>query len=130
MGKFISEKETERLLEFETRYLPVPEPLSTPEGRFITTYKKKPVRMFIKAWEIYDTLTEEPHQIYTADQLITAAVRTSLEVKTDFDTSLHNVVSEFFGSYKETNLPILQEIDDMARELKELEKDDNDEDLD
>ena len=119
MGDFLTEKEIERLLEFETRYLSVPEPVSTPEGRFITAYKKKPVRMFVQTWEVYDLLTEEPHQIYTKDQLITAAVSTSIEIGTDLNTSLRNVVTEFFNSYKETNLPILREIDEMARELEE-----------
>jgi hypothetical protein len=125
MGKFLTDKEIERRLEFEIRYLPIPAPLSTPEGRFITTYKKKPVRMFVDIWEIYDILTDERFKIYTENELIAAAVSTSIEIKTDFNTSLHNVVAEFFNSYKETNLPILREIDDLARELEELEKDED-----
>lgn len=42
MGEFITEKEIERLLEFETRNLPIPEPLSKPGGGFISIFKKSP----------------------------------------------------------------------------------------
>jgi hypothetical protein len=124
MGEFLTEKEIERRVEFETRYLPIPEPLSTPDGRFITTYKKKPVRMFVNTWRIYDLLTDEMFKIYTENELIKAAVSTSFECKTDLNTSLWAVVADFYNSYREMNLPILREIDDLARELEELEKDD------
>jgi|GEM_PF-3043066 len=128
MGKFLTEKEIERQLEFETRYLPIPEPLSTPEGRFITSYKKKPVRMFVNTWETYDLLTDEQFKIYTPNELIKMAVENALEVKIDLNDSFEAVIASAFSSYKKMNLPILREIDDLARELEELEKDDGDED--
>lgn len=127
MGEFVTEKETERLLELETRYLPVPEPVTTSDGRIITSFKKKPITLIRNVWETYDFLIDEKFKIYTQNELLTMAAQTVIEVKSDFDTSLHNVVASAFQSYKEINLPILREIDDMARELKELEKDDNDE---
>lgn len=129
MGEFITEKETERLLELETRYLPIPEPLSSSAGRLITVFRKKPVTMFRNVWETFDLLIDERFNIYTQNELVNMAVQTVIETKSDFDSSLHNVVAGAFSAYKEINLPILREIDDLARELKELEKDDeNDED--
>lgn len=78
--------------------------------------------MFVNSWEAYDLLVDERFKICTENELVTAAVKTTLEVKTDFDTSLHNVVSHFFTSYKEMNLPILCEIDDMVKEIEEIDR--------
>lgn len=123
MGSFVTEKEIERLLEPETRYLPIPERVTTPHGKLITTFKKKPVTMLKNVWETFDFLIDERFKIYTQTKLLIIAARTAIETKSAFDTSLHNVVASRFQSYKKTNLPILQQIDELARELEELEKD-------
>lgn len=126
MSKFFTEKEIEARLIEETRYLPIPEPLKTSDGRIVTIYKKKPVTMMKELWNTYDTLTEEPNPIYTENELLLMAAKTIIEVKSDLNDSLHNVVAHAYNSYRETNLPILNEIDELTRELEALEKKDND----
>ncbi len=89
----MTEKEIEGLLELETRYLPVPNPLSVSEDRPITTFKKRPVTISKYMWQSFDFLTDSKWELYNRHDLIKWALQNAEEVRTDFNISFQCVLA-------------------------------------
>jgi len=77
MNKFLTEKETEKRLESETRML------TLPDGKTV------PVRGFKLTWNSFDLLQQA--NMFTAEQLIELAYSWSEREGIAFDTTLHNI---------------------------------------
>jgi hypothetical protein len=107
MSKFMTEKEIEALLESETRYLPIPEPVSTTGNQIVTIYKKKPVTMLKYSWETYDFLVDEEYKFYTRNELIGFAVVANRENNLGFSSNFHSVVATAHAHLRENLLPLL-----------------------
>lgn len=79
MSFFITEKETEQLLELETRNIPMPDGQMLP----FTTFKLM--------WESYDFLIVCGK--YTGKELVDLAIRNSEEMGYSFEDSFPNVLA-------------------------------------